>query len=130
MRLQPLAPLVKAHLDWAGWERLIKRNGLTIDRPRGTAHPSYPEIIYPMDYGYVNGTTATDAREVDAFAGTAGTSLVGLILTADHRKGDCEAKLLVGCTAREVYLANGFINYDRTLLEGVLVLRRPLHVLG
>lgn len=125
--LQRQRALFAAHFDWAAWEAVVRRHGLTVDRPRDTAHPDYPEIVYPMDYGYVNATAATDAQELDAFIGTGSGGLVGLLLTADYRKGDCEAKLLVDCTPREVYLANGFINHDRTLLEGVLVLRRPLH---
>ncbi len=128
--LRALRPLIKKHIDWPGWERRIEQCGLTIDRPRGTAHPDFPEIIYPMDYGYVQGTVAGDGHEVDAFVGTAASSgLVGLILTCDHRRGKREAKLLYRCTSREVYLANGFINFDRTLLEGLLVLRRPMHTL-
>jgi hypothetical protein len=31
------------------------------------------------------------------------------------------------CTPEEIYLVNGFINFDRTLLEGTLTLRRPMH---
>ncbi len=130
--LRALRPLVKQHLDWSGWEALIEENGLTIDRPRGIQHPDFPEIIYPMDYGYVNGTLAGDGREVDAFVGTAASGLVGLvglILTCDHRRGKREAKLLYRCTPREVYLANGFINFDRTLIEGLLALRRPMQAL-
>lgn len=82
-----------------------------------------------MDYGYVNGTVSTDGEGVDLFVGTAGTGLVGLILTQDHRKGDREVKLLYDCTPVEVYLANGFINFDRARMEGTLVLRTPMHCL-
>lgn len=124
-----LRALVARHFRWAAWEALIRRNGITLDRPYRTAHPDYPDIIYPLDYGYVNGTTSTDGDEVDVFVGSAETGLVGLILTTDHRRGDREAKLLYGCTPEEVYLVNGFINFDRTKMEGVLVLRRPLHEL-
>ena len=124
-----LAGLVAAHFDWAGWDALIAERGYTLDRPYGTAHPRFPEIIYPIDYGYVEGTLAGDGDAVDVFVGRAETGLVGLILTTDHRRGDREAKLLYGCTPEEVYLANGFINFDRRKMEGVLVLRRPLHEL-
>lgn len=82
-----------------------------------------------MDYGYVNGTCATDGEPVDCFVGAASNGLVGLIVTTDYRKQDREVKLLVGCTPVDIYTAHGFINYDRTLLEGVLVLRQPMHTL-
>jgi inorganic pyrophosphatase len=131
MRSAPpsLRSLVRAHWQWEAWGRLIARAGITIDRPRHKPHPRYPEIIYPLDYGYVNGTLGTDGDAVDVFVGTATTGLVGAILTTDYRQQDREAKLLFNCTPAEVYTAHGFINFDRELLEGLLVLRRPMHEL-
>lgn len=123
------APLDR--LDWEGWEALIRANGITLDRPRGSTHPAFPEIVYPIDYGYVNGTTSGDAQEVDVFVGTAppgspAHGLVAAIVTADRRKGDREVKLLWNCTPAEIYVVNGFINFDRTLMEGTLVMRRAM----
>jgi inorganic pyrophosphatase len=31
-----------------------------VDRPIGTAHPKHPDIIYPINYGYVEGIIAPD----------------------------------------------------------------------
>ena len=116
-------------IDWEHWERAIADNGITLDRPRGSAHPRFPEIIYPIDYGYIDGTVGADGEEVDVFVGTVTNGLVAAIVTADHRKGDVELKLLHNCRPAEIYLVNGFINFDRTLMEGTLVLRHPLHEL-
>ncbi|MEM6645562.1 MAG: hypothetical protein AAF730_04845 [Bacteroidota bacterium] len=116
-------------IDWAGWEAYIEAHGYTLDRPKGRAHPKYPRIIYPMDYGYVNRTRGADGEEVDVFVGTAANGLVGGLVTTDYRKGDTEVKLLYRCSPQEIYLAHGFINYDRTLLEGTLHLRYPMHTL-
>ncbi len=124
-----LRELVERVTDWPRWERLIAEHGITIDRPRGSRHPEHPSIIYPIDYGYVNGTVATDGHELDVFVGTASTGLLGALATIDHRKGDTEIKLIYDCTPEEVYLVNGFINFDRTLMEGVLVLRRRMETL-
>jgi inorganic pyrophosphatase len=121
--------LVADHLDWTGWEAIITRQGITIDRPRRRPHPRYPRIIYPLDYGYVNGTRSTDGEALDVFVGTADTRLVGAILTTDHRQHDQEVKLLYNCTPVEIYTTHGFINFDRQLLEGLLVLRQPMHEL-
>jgi inorganic pyrophosphatase len=38
-------------------------------------------------------------------------------------------KLLVDCPPPDIYMAHGFINYDRTLLEGVIVLRTSMTAL-
>ena len=121
--------LFARHFDWAGWEQLIEQNGLTIDRPYQSHHPRYPEIVYPMDYGYVNGTLSSDGAEVDVFRGSSRSGLAAVLLTRDHRQGDREANLLYNCRPEEIYLAHGFVNYDRTLLEGLLVMRWPMETL-
>jgi inorganic pyrophosphatase len=126
--------LFASHFPWAAWEAVIEANGWTIERPSHEPHPDDPTIIYPLDYGSVDGTLSTDGEAVDCFVGSASPDaaaggLVGAILTTDHRKGDREVKLLYRCTPPEIYTAHGFINYDRTLLEGLLVLRTPMHEL-
>lgn len=127
--LQALRPLVQAHLQWEAWARCIAQHGITIERPRATAHPAHPSILYPLDYGFVNDTLGSDGDALDVFVGSGTTGLVGALLTTDYRKGDREAKLLYDCTPAEVYTAHGFINYDQTLLEGVLVMRQPMATL-
>ncbi len=124
-----ITPELGGRIDWAGWEALVRTNGVTLDRPRGSAHPDWPDIVYPIDYGYVNGTRSSDGHEVDVFVGSAETGLVAAIFTIDHRKGDRECKLLLDCDPGEIYLANGFLNFDRSLMEGVLVMRRPMRSL-
>jgi len=128
-RLPNLRPVVRKHVSWMAWEACIEARGLTIDRPAHTAHPDYPGVVYPLDYGFIPGTTGTDRAPVDVFVGSGALGLVGAILTMDYRHDDSEMKLLYDCTPAEIYTAHGFINYDRTLLEGVLVLRRPMPLL-
>ena len=36
-----------------------------IDRPAGSRHPRYPDMIYPVNYGYVQGVFAGDGLEQD-----------------------------------------------------------------
>ena len=129
LTVQPICSLVTQHFDWAHWETLIEQNGYTLDRPTGTPHPDYPRIIYPIDYGYINNTIGTDRQEVDLFVGRAENGLVGTLLTTDHRKGDREFKLLYNCAPSDIYMVHGFINFDRSLLEGALVLRYPMYAL-
>jgi len=126
LNLRALRPLVREHLQWNRWTHCISQNGITIERPHTTAHPDYPSVIYPLDYGFVNETRSTDGEPVDVFVGRGTTGLVGVILTTDHRQHDREVKLLYDCTPADVYTAHGFINYDQGLLEGVLVVRRSM----
>jgi hypothetical protein len=113
-------------IDWTGWDALIKRQGITLDRPKYTRHPVYPDIVYPIDYGFVNGTMGGDGDEIDIFVGSAPPILVALIHTADLRKGDREVKLLYGCSPEEIYLVHGFINFAPELMQGRLTLRHPM----
>ncbi len=123
------ASLIHRNFSWMHWEALIRVQGVTLDRPSGTHHPAFPEIVYPIDYGFVRGTASSDGAEVDLFVGTAKNGLVGLIVTRDFRRRDREMKLLWQCTPREIYLAHGFINFDRHKMEGTLVMRYPMHSL-
>ena len=45
---------------WEKLDQLIADHEICIDRPRGSAHPRYPELIYGVDYGYLAGTSAAD----------------------------------------------------------------------
>ena len=76
---------------------------IIIDRPRGEAHPRYPDLIYPLDYGYLEGTSAADGDSIDVWIGSqAGRALTGILCTYDTIKRDAEIKLLLGCTETDV----------------------------
>jgi inorganic pyrophosphatase len=81
--------------EWSRWEQLIDERGIVIDRPRGGAHPLYPDMIYPCDYGHVPGTSAADGEDVDVFVGPVPAGLVGLIALTHQPSGVSEPKLLM-----------------------------------
>ena len=71
---------------------------VTVDRPLGTAHPDYPEMIYPVNYGYIAGITAPDGEEQDAYI--LGVSepvrqFTGRIIAIVRRADDVEEKWVV-----------------------------------
>ncbi|MEA2531554.1 MAG: inorganic pyrophosphatase, partial [Thermomicrobiales bacterium] len=105
-----------------GWEETLGRNGVVIDRPKGCPHPRYPAWIYPVDYGYVPGTTGGDGHEVDVFVGSAAAGLVGLLITCDAEKDDRETKLLWNLTEYEIAAVTAFLFGGA--MTGYLV-RRP-----
>jgi inorganic pyrophosphatase len=87
---------------WSTLEELSKRHQLVIDRPRGTSHPRYPNLVYPLDYGYLEGTSSQDGGGVDVWRGSQlqiGISAVAV--TIDCWKKDTEIKILCGCTEAE-----------------------------
>lgn len=88
---------------WEALEELLATGQLVIDRPAGTAHPRYPDFIYPLDYGYLDGTTAMDGGGIDVWVGCLpGRRLVAVVCCVDRVKRDSEIKLLLGCTDDEM----------------------------
>lgn len=91
---------------WRALDTLVSTSRLVIDRPAGSAHPRYPALIYPLDYGYLDGTTAADDGGIDVWLGTLSERRVtGVIAAVDLRKRDAEIKILLACTPAEAQLA-------------------------
>ena len=87
---------------WERLDELVAGCRVVIDRPRGTAHPRFPDFIYPVDYGYLEGTRAVDGGGVDVWVGSLPAPRVtGVVCTVDGLKRDTELKLLLGCTPEE-----------------------------
>jgi inorganic pyrophosphatase len=108
---------------WLALDRLIATGTVKVDRPRGSRHPRFPRLIYPMDYGFVTGTRGGDGREVDVWLGSApGRLLVGAICTVDLRQRNVELKLLLGCTAQQIQRVLRF--HNRGEMRAVLLPRR------
>ena len=40
---------------------------VTVDRPLGSRHPEYTDMVYPVNYGYIAGIIAPDGEEQDAY---------------------------------------------------------------
>ena len=40
---------------------------VTVDRPMGSYHPKHKDILYPINYGYIEGIMAPDGEEQDAY---------------------------------------------------------------
>ena len=92
----------ESHDFWAQLDALIDSCPLVIDRPKGMPHPHYPEFTYPLDYGYLEGTSAADGGGIDVWVGSLPERrITAVVCTLDLRKRDTEIKLLAGCTPDE-----------------------------
>lgn len=60
-----------------------KMVSVTVDRPMNTVHPKHKNIIYPINYGYVDGIMGGDGEEQDVY-------LLGL----DQPVDSCEAVII------------------------------------
>lgn len=108
---------------WQALERLVAESAVVIDRPKGTTHWRFPDYVYPLDYGYLQGTSSMDGDGIDIWLGSMPElGVVGLICTVDLLKRDSEIKILFGCTEEEILLLERDHNVT-DLMKGVLVRR-------
>ena len=107
---------------WSHLDQLVGASRVVIDRPRGSHHPRYPLLVYPLDYGYLEGTSSKDGYEIDLWKGSLEPkTLDGVILTVDLKKHATEIKLLLGCTEVEKQIVLDF-QKDRSM-QAMLVRR-------
>lgn len=77
----------------------------TIDRPLGTSHPQYPELIYPINYGHLDDVFANDREEQDIYLfGTdqALTNFEGKVIAVWRRFNDVEDKWIVSLNGENI----------------------------
>jgi len=109
---------------WQALDILFSSSKLVIDRPTGAHHPRFPEIIYPVDYGYLENTTSMDGHGIDVWRGTDASGMIdAIIVTVDLMKKDSEIKILIGCTTEEKGIIMEFHNQGE-LMKGILIERQ------
>ena len=99
---------------WRLLDELAASSEIVIDRPRGSRHPRLPHIVYPLDYGYLSGTTSTDGEGIDVWLGAGeARDLRAILVSVDMDKRDSEIKLLLGLSDAEIAQIYDFYNkYD------------------
>ncbi len=71
---------------------------VTMDRPLGSRHPRHPEMVYPVNYGFVRGILAPDGAWQDAYVLGVDRPLetfTGRIVAIVRRADDVEDKWVV-----------------------------------
>lgn len=108
---------------WTVLDELVCNSEIIIDRPKGTAHPKYPDFIYKVDYGYLKNTSSMDGAGIDVWVGTAGGKYIDAIMVIiDLLKRDSEIKILISCTEEEkdiIYQTHNETSY----MKGILIRR-------
>ena len=69
-----------------------------VDRPLGSYHPKHNDILYTVNYGYIEGIIAPDGEEQDAYILGVKEPLdefVGRVIAIIHRINDVEDKWVV-----------------------------------
>lgn len=108
---------------WTALDSLVNQSEIVIDRPKGTAHPRYPDFIYKVHYGFLKNTTSMDGGGIDVWIGSdEKKSIDAIICIVDLMKRDSEIKILIGCTEEEkkkVYITHN----ESENMKGILIRR-------
>jgi inorganic pyrophosphatase len=106
-------------------ELLGKEVAVTIDRPLGSAHPKFPQSIYPINYGYIPGTKSpVDNEEIDAYVlgpTSAVKTFTGKVIAIVHRTDD-EEKLVVAALPLPATEIENAIHFQEKFYKHTLTL--------
>lgn len=108
---------------WQKLDQLTADCKIVIDRPKGSRHPRYPECIYAVDYGYLEGTSSMDGDGIYLYMGSLPEkTLSGIIVIVDMVKKDSEIKLLLGVSQAELDWIMDWCN-GTELMKGLYIPR-------
>jgi inorganic pyrophosphatase len=117
-----------AHLEnnaffWQKLDTLYFSSSVVITQPAGSSHPTYINLVYPVDYGFLNDTLSQDDSGIAVYKGSLSDNQVNtIIVAADILKKDIEVKLLVGCSIGEEDAILRFVN--QTDFQKTILIRR------
>ena len=101
---------------WKTITEAAATNLITIDGPKGTAHPESPELLYPYNYGDIENTFAGGGEGMDVWFGSSNDKmLTGILCMFDRLKRDAEIKILIGCTHEDIETIRNFNDNMQTL---------------
>ena len=107
---------------WLALDELVAQSEIIIDRPKGSAHPRYPELIYRVDYGYLKDTASMDGGGIDVWVGTGVRKIDAVMCIVDLLKRDSEIKILIGCTEEEKNIVYETHN-ESQYMKGIMIRR-------
>jgi inorganic pyrophosphatase len=117
---------------WECLEKIVYSNEIIIDRPKGSRHPKYNDMVYEVDYGYLKNIKSMDGGGIDIFVGTDGNKNIDTIICIiDLLKNDSEIKILKNCTEEETLKIYNFLNnsdYMKAIIIRKEVIRRGLSI--
>lgn len=107
---------------WEALDSLVSSSEIVIDRPKGTAHPNFPDFVYRVDYGYLKNSSTMDGEGIDVWVGTGEKKVDAVMCIVDLLKRDSEIKILIGCTEDEKAIVYETHN-EKEFMKGILIRR-------
>ena len=91
-----------------------KKVHVIVDRPLGSVHPKHVDLIYPVNYGYIEGIIAGDGECQDCYVLGENEPIKafdGVVIAIIHRLNDVEDKWIVA--------KDGVLLSDQEILESI-----------
>ena len=108
---------------WNMLERIVLTNKIVIDRPKGTNHPKYNNMVYPLDYGYIEHTVSMDNNGIDIWVGSQTNKKInGILCVIDPIKNDSEIKILYGCSLKEIEII--YLFHNENVQKAIIIERK------
>ncbi len=107
---------------WQKLDTIYNSSDFKLSNPKGTSHEKYHNLIYPVDYGYLEDMDNNDSQ-IRVYKGTQkGSSIKVAIISADILNKDITVKLLIGCSEQEEKDILSFLN--QTDFQKTVLIRR------
>ena len=107
---------------WVYLQQLVDSSQIVIDRPKGSSHPSFLGISYPVDNGYLKNTQSIDSSGVDIWVGSLGEkNVVGVLCTVDLFKRDTELKIIYDCSEYEIQAIRSMVDFEQ--MRAICIMR-------
>lgn len=99
---------------------------VVMDRPIGARHPKHPEIVYPINYGYIENLIGGDGEEQDVYVldkAEATDRCKAKVVAVVHRFDDDECKWVASFTG-EMHTAKEIedaIRFQEQFHDGIII---------
>jgi len=108
---------------WQKLDSLYFSSSIVIERPKNSKHPRFADLVYPVDYGFLKDSLASDGAKIDVFVGSQNMKRINsIVITTDILKRECEVKLLIGCNEEEEHEIMHMLNLSEN--QKAILLRR------
>lgn len=108
---------------WQKLDTLYVSSTIGLEFKKGSNHPIYEKLIYPVDYGIIEDAHNFGNIKMGVFKGANDSHSVDAIaVNIDTLQRDSDIKLLVGCNEDEIFRIMQFLN-ETDFQKSILVRR-------
>ncbi|NLC96682.1 MAG: Inorganic pyrophosphatase [Erysipelotrichaceae bacterium] len=113
---------------WQKMDTLFLSTELKVTRQKGERHPIYNNLIYPVDYCHLEGTSGnSESGLICVYKGSIDTNRIdAVVVSVDILKKDMDTKLISGCSEIEEAAVLRFLN--QTDFQKTIIVRRGVEL--